>query len=313
MAINYFKYIDDSLRSRMRSKTSKKTYRILLESFLHWLGHKQLMHDTITLYFEELTQKEVKKKINGRTITVPKYKARTLLLKAQAIRSFAEYLYLKDHLSEKEWKLINKFRPAKIDKGEDFSRALTDAEVQRGFNMIADPLLRMMYWVGLHYGLRITAMRRLQTDHVDYLEKKVLTVYKGKGGKTRKISICDEHVDFWKHWFDYRTNFNLNHDYVFFTSRGTPIGNRMMFKYFNKISALILGKPYPEQEEDERITCHDLRRTFATKLLRNECDIFYICKALGHESIKTTMNYLRLEEKEFLDTYRELAAKALRY
>ncbi|MFX0058385.1 MAG: tyrosine-type recombinase/integrase [Candidatus Heimdallarchaeota archaeon] len=52
-------------------------------------------------------------------------------------------------------------------------------------------------------------------------------------------------------------------------------------------------------------TSHHFRRTFATNLKRDGCDILYISKLLGHSSVRTTQLYLRVEEEETFDAYRK--------
>jgi site-specific recombinase XerD len=56
----------------------------------------------------------------------------------------------------------------------------------------------------------------------------------------------------------------------------------------------------------KRLTPHDLRRTFATKLLENGEDVFVVQDLMGHSSVETTKNYDRRDEAA-----RKKAAKAL--
>ena len=56
----------------------------------------------------------------------------------------------------------------------------------------------------------------------------------------------------------------------------------------------------------KRLTPHDLRRTYATKLLEGGEDVFLVQDLMGHSSVETTKNYDRRSEKA-----RKKAAKAL--
>ena len=56
----------------------------------------------------------------------------------------------------------------------------------------------------------------------------------------------------------------------------------------------------------KRLTPHDLRRTFATKLLENGEDVFLVQDLMGHSSVETTKNYDRRA-----DSAKKKAAKAL--
>ena len=56
----------------------------------------------------------------------------------------------------------------------------------------------------------------------------------------------------------------------------------------------------------KRLTPHDLRRTFATKLLENGEDVFLVQDLMGHSSVETTKNYDRRAESA-----KKKAARAL--
>ena len=43
------------------------------------------------------------------------------------------------------------------------------------------------------------------------------------------------------------------------------------------------------------LTCYTFRHSVATHMLRNEANVMYIAKLLGHASLKTTQKYLRVE------------------
>ena len=52
----------------------------------------------------------------------------------------------------------------------------------------------------------------------------------------------------------------------------------------------------------KRVTCHTLRHSFATHLLENGTDIRTIQELMGHSSVKTTMIYTHLVNKQALST-----------
>ena len=69
----------------------------------------------------------------------------------------------------------------------------------------------------------------------------------------------------------------------------------------------IIEKLVAETENLEgRLTPHDLRRTFATRLISKNVDIVEVQKLMGHASVTTTGNYVRKDEEDL----RKAAEKA---
>lgn len=68
-----------------------------------------------------------------------------------------------------------------------------------------------------------------------------------------------------------------------------------LFYFFNIIQR--------ELKFDKKITSHRLRKTFATRLLRNGCPLTTIQKLLGHGDIKMTMKYLEIDRDMLEEDY----------
>jgi len=68
-----------------------------------------------------------------------------------------------------------------------------------------------------------------------------------------------------------------------------------LFYFFNIIQR--------ELKFDKKITSHRLRKTFATRLLRNGCPLNTIQKLLGHGDIKMTMKYLEIDRDMLEEDY----------
>lgn len=49
---------------------------------------------------------------------------------------------------------------------------------------------------------------------------------------------------------------------------------------------------------DMKLSCHKLRHSFATMLLRNNVDIRVVKELLGHASIETTMIYTHINDEQ---------------
>lgn len=253
----------------------------------------------------------------------------TIITNYWSIRTWVEWIHNEEKRS-KDGKLIitdgklkkfQKYFP-KLPKNEDIkTRALSDEDVETVLQNVHDPVLHMVFWTGINYGLRAEEYINLEIENID-LENKILHIQKGKGLKDRRIPILDHHVEIWEKWFQFRSqSLKKRHDFVFFASNG-QVQIRNLQRYFNHMSALVkplpehLSKKYSKLTNEEKkevkvfkkknwFTSHDLRRTFATNLKRDDVDILVISKLMGHRSIRTTQIYLRIEEEEIFDAYRK--------
>lgn len=285
--VQYTKYIRSYTNSQNLSEGSVKTYNYNLADFFKWLGKRKLTRTNLANYIRKLQDKDGLKgnTVNSRLISV---------------RCFARWLWEEDKLPEKEYRKINGYK-IKLDLGEDNRRALTPEEEEKGYKLLANPIFKMLFWTGLHYGLRRSEYINLELHDVD-LENRILTIRQSKGNKTRRITILKTHVNTWVNWFKTREAYSLDHDHVFFTDRGKA-GTRSLERYFNKLSDVVLGS--------REITSHTLRYTFAVKCWRSGMDLLVLSKILGHTSLTTTQTYLRVTEKEILDKYEEQASRVL--
>jgi len=93
------------------------------------------------------------------------------------------------------------------------------------------------------------------------------------------------------------SRFDRGHDYVFATSRGTPLGHRNAHQRALTRAAERAGL---NQEGEPRLRFHDLRHTFASHLIIDlRLDVAQVSRIVGHASTSIT-----------LDTYTHLFAEA---
>jgi len=122
----------------------------------------------------------------------------------------------------------------------------------------------------------------------------------GKGNKERINALHDRNLDIIHTWLDER---GLAPGPLFLRARK---GNRLVNEPISGQTIYdIIIRRYKEAGL-KRLTPHDLRRTFATKLLENGEDVFLVQDLMGHSSVETTKNYDRRADKA-----KTKAAKAL--
>ncbi len=141
-------------------------------------------------------------------------------------------------------------------------------------------------------GMRTSELCNLRVGDVD-LKDQTATIVHGKGDKTRIVPIGQYASHFVgqylasgrRHMLRWRRE---DPGVLFLSQRGNPFDRSSLNKCVLRAVARSLpsGKP---------ISAYTFRHSTASHLLANDVDVSYIAKLLGHESLRTTQRYLRLE------------------
>ena len=118
----------------------------------------------------------------------------------------------------------------------------------------------------------------LKWSEVD-LFRKTVTVIRSKNGEKRTIPMNRKVYELLKRKSKVR---HIRSNYVFLSEAGTKIDDRNLRRAFYKV----LNKA---GIKDFRF--HDLRHTFATRLVQAGVDLYKVQKLLGHKDITMTQRY----------------------
>ena len=135
-------------------------------------------------------------------------------------------------------------------------------------------------------GLRASELTGLLDADI-HLDEAYLRVRKGKGGKSRSISLLPEIV---AALFRYRQHHRpVSDDPHFFLNRyGDPLTYNALYQVLRRAANLsAIDRAHP----------HLLRRTFGVTALTNGMDLFTLKETMGHASIRTTEIYLQMSEE----------------
>lgn len=147
-------------------------------------------------------------------------------------------------------------------------------------------------------GLRRHEAANLKLSNLD-MKNGILTVL-GKNDKERQNALHERILDILVSWLDER---GMEAGPLFLRGRK---GNKLINEPISGQTIYdIIIKRYSEAGM-ERLTPHDLRRTFCTKLLENGEDVFLVQELMGHASVETTQRYDKRS-----DVAKNKAAKAL--
>ncbi len=144
-------------------------------------------------------------------------------------------------------------------------------------------------------GLRATELTNLLLDDV-FLEDGYLRVRRGKGGKTRAVSLPGEVATA---LFRYRQHYRPRSDdaHFFLTRSGTPLtynGIKLVLRRARRKSGV------------GRLHAHLLRHSFSVAALRGGMDLMTLKETLGHEDIRTTTIYLTMSEAQLVERQRRV-------
>lgn len=157
-------------------------------------------------------------------------------------------------------------------------------------------------------GLRRSEGRQLDITDID-LQKRLLFVRKGKGGKQRYVPIAARHLQDIRDYLEQGRDWFLYHHgstEMFHSKRhGQPLwrkdnadgmaffinmyGERMQHGFDQRIKQL-----QQRAEIEKNVTLHGLRHSIATHLLQSGMEIEEIAKFLGHASLASTQIYTHI-------------------
>lgn len=179
---------------------------------------------------------------------------------------------------------------------------LTDGQITELIDAISKPVrgystlnrLRNRAIISLLYASGIRSAELCHLNITDIREDGSFTVF-GKGNKYRLCFIDERTKIYIKDYLDYRND----NDPALFISDQT--GSRITKHTVQLIFQGARGKV----NFDVPVHCHALRHSFATNLLRNNCNMRYVQEMLGHSSLTTTQIYTHVINEDLRKIYTE--------
>jgi integrase len=181
-------------------------------------------------------------------------------------------------IREWEWCRENPVRRVSMEKEHNQrDRWLTDQEETRILE--ACPVwLREIVTFALHTGMRMGEILSLTWEGVD-LFRKTVTVFRSKNGERRTIPVNQTVLDLLKGKVRVRP---LKTNLVFCSKAMTPIeGGHLRRAFRAALKAASVAN----------FRFHDLRHTFATRLVQAGIDLYKVQRLLGHKSGLMTQRY----------------------
>jgi integrase/recombinase XerD len=207
-----------------------------------------------------------------------------------ALRMFFDYLA---YICEDE--IANPIVPHRhyIDQSHHLPRDIHQEDIEKLFQAIGDHLRdRTIFTLILHTGMRVGEIVNLCQEDVYLSESRPPHLrVTGKGQRERVVYLSATATQLLS---EYLVSHSAQTEKkVFLNRRGKPIS----------ITGIQLQLAKYCRQADIWVTCHQLRHTFACRMLAAGVPVTSIQKMLGHSSIRTTQLYVRIADKQVEQDY----------
>lgn len=294
---NFLKYLETE---RRYSVNTVQSYRIDLSQFIDYLESDVFKHQAkpnsvdkehIRRFVEELF-------INGLA-------KRSIARKISAIKSFFRYLKRINQISENT---VSKIHAPKLDKplpvvlDETQMRKIMDLPPNDTFVGLRDrAILELFYGCGIRLGELISLKRKQIRLKANYI------IVEGKGNRERILPMGKHaRIAVIKYLTDRKDKIKIPTDTqrVFVTRNGKPLYplaiQKMVKSYLAKVS------------EQEHLSPHVLRHSYATHLLDRGADLMAVKELLGHSSLSTTQIYTHVSMDRLKSVYQKAHPRSQR-
>jgi integrase len=176
--------------------------------------------------------------------------------------------------------------------------AFTREEIVAFLGTIDNLKYKAIFSIAYGSGLRLSEIQKLRVKDVDS-EQMRLFIFQGKGQRDRWVPLAKTSLDDLRRYFkEYRPNhpdgwlfLNDNQRKKVADDHVSERAIQDAFKKYHKKSGI---KTYG--------TTHTLRHSYATHLLEDGVNVFFIQRILGHATLWTTMRYLRIAMTDVMKT-----------
>jgi len=221
----------------------------------------------------------------------------TISRKLAAIKAFFKYLISQEILSSSPATLI---KPPKSEK--HLPTVLSEKEIRKVFEIPdADTFIgrRNRTILELFYsaGIRLGELIALNIRDINF-SKNLVKVF-GKGAKERIVPFSQKVKDTLEIYLKTRRedygDITLNSP-LFISIRGKRISRQMV--------QVIVKKVLEQVSEQEHLSPHAIRHTFASHLLDKGADLNAVKDLLGHSSLSTTQLYTHIQIGKIKEAYK---------
>ncbi|WP_193768927.1 tyrosine-type recombinase/integrase [Metasolibacillus meyeri] len=266
------------LSFRKYSEQTIRGYDIDLRQLNHFLTHlvnAPIFIDEVTAeHLESFQQYLISQQLSPASINRKTHSSKSLFKWALAKKMIAANCALE-------------IIPLKLPHNE--RHFLTKAMLQQFLQHVHHPTIQIIAQFIANTGLRITECTQLLLTDINW-DLHTVNVVHGKGGKSRTVPLNASIYNLLHHYIAEIRPKNCTSLYLFALPKTGSISAQYVNSIFKNAST--------EMKHPKPITCHILRHTFASNLVKNNVHIAVIQRLLGHANVRTTSVYMHTDFKE---------------
>lgn len=183
------------------------------------------------------------------------------------------------------------------NNNREIPNVLNKKQLYKLFSQIDNPHVFMGCLLSLFCGLRISEVCNLKKQDVD-LESEKIIIRRSKGDKDRIVMLPHSIKNLIIKWY----RISGDNEYFTHTEYGKKYKEAMLSiqfrKYLRRAELSIETFKTKNQQQRYAYSFHTLRHTYATYLLEQGVDLYYIQRSLGHVDIHTTQIYACISNKD---------------
>ena len=234
-------------------------------------------------------------------------KGSTINRRLSALSSFFEFLIFESE--DDDWSNPVQWKRHSIRSGHHLPRDVSDQTVSQLLAVIDDPRDRAIFDLMIKAGLRVGEVVELQLNDLHPLEQNGLARLRvqGKGDKERIVWLTAEVVDHIQQWLQQRPQSESS--CLFLNQHCRPL----------TVSGVQFRLKQYCQQAGVQLSCHQLRHTFARRLVEHNMPVDSLAKLLGHNDLQTTQRYIdgaaptvRTDFLEAMQQVAQLSASSLK-
>lgn len=233
---------------------------------------------------------------------------RSKKLNVVAYRSYLHFLTLKKNkLSRGElMNALETFKPPKKrgNNSSDRKWSVPKSQWANYIRIAPTPVAKMGMWIGFQFGLRLSEITHLRIQDIDFESQEIRIrghnktkrqeAWNPKYHRERQIPFTQEQGIILKRWIRENRPFDLSHNYLLWTLRGS------------RKEQMVLSRSFQRWCKITGLNPHILRYSFATHYYNESKDVKLISELLGHANVSTTSEYLQFGKKEVMKKARDL-------